>query len=487
MSGILDNKSRIIDAILTTEGRRQLAARTFAVTHVTFSDADVVYRPDETEGHDDPTTKIYLEACNLPQDQIVFEADDEGKINGFRLQDIKLNLTSKEGTIPVSPAEGVFKNGRLVANQYFHGRRVMTDGIDYNPVDKGRGFTYNDSTGVFGHILVDPTLASGKISSSLSPQFIGYVGTRGGLSPQNFAIQISGAMEILRSAPGGPNVLTSVYNGSVFLDVDSPIEKSLLYSTGTLSTPLTLELAKVGGTLLEDEVAGPDFSSQIVGILTSSFDNFMQLQTISTIDRMIGDDSFELSTNEISVDIRDISKETLCLLSSSARDYAPPTLNSIDSLFSDDKMSHLPNFMYLPPLVKTSDSVLTNKKNVAAIPDQYLLGVYPSWGDNESRLDKRKLDEYLKSYEGLSRDIKLNKTSNANNLLCQIFEIVDNTVNKLDIVDFGEIVETRQGIDMATQKVYFIGKTYIDDRGTTCFANMFTLVLTKNDETEALR
>ena len=40
MSGILDSKSRIIDAIITSEGRRQLAERTFKVAYVTFTDAD---------------------------------------------------------------------------------------------------------------------------------------------------------------------------------------------------------------------------------------------------------------------------------------------------------------------------------------------------------------------------------------------------------------------------------------------------------------
>lgn len=92
MSGILDNKSRVIDAILTQEGRRQMAEGTFSVNYATFTDAHVVYEPDEQEGHVDPTTKIYFEAFNAPQDQITFEADDSGLLSPFSsFQNYKIN------------------------------------------------------------------------------------------------------------------------------------------------------------------------------------------------------------------------------------------------------------------------------------------------------------------------------------------------------------------------------------------------------------
>ena len=58
MSGILDNKSRMIDAMLTSEGRRQMAEGTFEVSYVTFTDSGVAYIPDPVNGHDDPTNKI---------------------------------------------------------------------------------------------------------------------------------------------------------------------------------------------------------------------------------------------------------------------------------------------------------------------------------------------------------------------------------------------------------------------------------------------
>jgi len=84
MSGILDNKSRVIDALLTYEGRRQMATGNFTVKYATFSDSSVIYQPDELEGHVDPTKKIYLESFNVPHDQVTFESDDSGKLVPFR-------------------------------------------------------------------------------------------------------------------------------------------------------------------------------------------------------------------------------------------------------------------------------------------------------------------------------------------------------------------------------------------------------------------
>ena len=156
-----------MDVILTAEGRRQIAEGTFKVSYLTFTDSDVAYVPDVVDGHDDPSKKIYFEACNLPQDQITFEANDEGHLIPFRVQDIK--LSSPNGNVSSSTAEGTIVNGRLVTYQYHHGRRVKTSGITENGTDKGKGFVYSDPTGLTGSILVDPGLSAGSISSSYPP------------------------------------------------------------------------------------------------------------------------------------------------------------------------------------------------------------------------------------------------------------------------------------------------------------------------------
>lgn len=84
MSGILDNKSRIIDTIITDEGRRQLARGGLDVQYFTFTDATVFYRPDLVSGSQDASRLIQLESCDLPQDSITFRANIDGRLEPFR-------------------------------------------------------------------------------------------------------------------------------------------------------------------------------------------------------------------------------------------------------------------------------------------------------------------------------------------------------------------------------------------------------------------
>lgn len=84
MSGILDSKARIIDAIITQEGRRQIAEGDLRIEYVSFTDTGTRYAADLVSGSADASTRIFLEACNLPQDQIAFESDDSGRLQPFK-------------------------------------------------------------------------------------------------------------------------------------------------------------------------------------------------------------------------------------------------------------------------------------------------------------------------------------------------------------------------------------------------------------------
>ena len=93
MSGILDSKSRIIDTVITTEGRRQLSQGGIDIQYVTFTDGATFYRPDVASGSQDATKRLYLEACQLPQDDLTFQADDTGNLQAFGNAS-GINLTS---------------------------------------------------------------------------------------------------------------------------------------------------------------------------------------------------------------------------------------------------------------------------------------------------------------------------------------------------------------------------------------------------------
>jgi hypothetical protein len=83
MSGILDNKTRVLDTIVTLEGRRQIASADLKIEYVSFTDGATYYAADLVSGSRDATARIYLEHCSLPQDQITFEADDSGRLQPF--------------------------------------------------------------------------------------------------------------------------------------------------------------------------------------------------------------------------------------------------------------------------------------------------------------------------------------------------------------------------------------------------------------------
>lgn len=83
MSGILDSKSRVLDVILTVEGRRQLSSGGLDVSYVSFSDAAAFYSADVASGSQDATARLYLESCQLPQDSVTFKADDSGNLSPF--------------------------------------------------------------------------------------------------------------------------------------------------------------------------------------------------------------------------------------------------------------------------------------------------------------------------------------------------------------------------------------------------------------------
>ena len=83
MAGILDNKSRILDSIVTLEGRRQVVGGKLKIAFASFSDRFTFYEADIASGSTDASERVFFEAVSLPQDQVTFEADDSGRLLSF--------------------------------------------------------------------------------------------------------------------------------------------------------------------------------------------------------------------------------------------------------------------------------------------------------------------------------------------------------------------------------------------------------------------
>jgi hypothetical protein len=118
MAGILNNKQRIIDLILTKEGRRQLANGSLRMNFYSFSDAGTIYEQSAfvTSSEYAQDDRFILEAGNLPQDSITFESDDSGNLIGF----------------PVSSSTGfILNNGHIYKHKYSGSHEIVT-GSDFS-------------------------------------------------------------------------------------------------------------------------------------------------------------------------------------------------------------------------------------------------------------------------------------------------------------------------------------------------------------------
>ncbi len=80
----------MMDTQITREGRRQIVAGDLKIKFVTFTDRHTFYRQDDDDAADDADNRIFLESFHRPQDQIVFETDDEGRFLPFEGADIKI-------------------------------------------------------------------------------------------------------------------------------------------------------------------------------------------------------------------------------------------------------------------------------------------------------------------------------------------------------------------------------------------------------------
>lgn len=355
MSGILDNKSRVLDALITYEGRRQLFDGKFDIKFVSFTDKHVVYDLDKENGHEDPTGKIYIEAYNSPTDQITFEADDSGKLKPFR-QHEKIGISTVTGPVTGTASWSSFINGNIIS--------------------------------------------------------------RFALYPSNAAV--------------------------------------------------------VQGSISSEAISGADFASQLEGILNTSIDNFKNLGILGSADPLFEDQDFAVSTNDIQFTIYDTNENIQMSL--------PTNVNTIDALFSDEKLRNVENFMYLPPIKKVGYDDFDKTDIQSLIAQNLLLGDYPAWGPIE-RLTFSDISSELQNYQGANlRTIHFDPTSRDNEIAGQFFEVTNNSVKKLDVIDYGKVNNNTNNPNAVTHHVFFVGKVITDDTGTDNFVHIFTLIFGSMDE-----
>jgi hypothetical protein len=251
-----------------------------------------------------------------------------------------------------------------------------------------------------------------------------------------------------------------VRNGQILVQVSSALDAS--GSNGAGKTFL----------LAQDNT----FASMADGLLSSSMDAYASNYIIGSPD--IFDEnvaSFMVGNNSLQFTISDSSP-----IKRQNRQQA--NLERIDGLFVDSRLSHLPNFQYLPPINKfrpgdTTVALLGNYPNLNQKPQL-------TFADVEKEIEEA-------TTLGYSSDITFEETSKTNNLICQLFEIGDNEIVKLDVIDFGIFNLTGDDISLSERKrqnkdprnapalskhVFFAGKVFTDSAGVHKFVNLFTII-----------
>lgn len=215
------------------------------------------------------------------------------------------------------------------------------------------------------------------------------------------------------------------------------------------------------------------FSSLAGDLLcSSSINNFKNLQIIGSPNILDEDkEGFVVSPTSVTFSLTDNTPF-------GPRDTKTANIDHIESLFADKRLSHIPNFKFMPPVNKDGSS-LGNFVNIGQKP------IF-EYADLKSELDQV---ERL----GFKQTVYFTEISNQNPVFGQLFEVGGGYLTKLDIIDFGifilknneiqimsqdELDRARDlGKEITTKHVFFAGKIYVDSNGSQTFVNLFTLVL----------
>lgn len=145
MAGILDSKSRIIDVVITEQGRRQLASGKMKIEFATFTDAGAFYADGGNGVIEDPTGRIYFEAASdMPSDMITLESDDSDLLP-FRSD----NVSSGGGSLLISGSVADITDpsgsAQAITDAIFQNWNNLQAIGSIDPIDDTQGFALSNN------------------------------------------------------------------------------------------------------------------------------------------------------------------------------------------------------------------------------------------------------------------------------------------------------------------------------------------------------
>ncbi len=202
-------------------------------------------------------------------------------------------------------------------------------------------------------------------------------------------------------------------------------------------------------------LTGSQFTGKANEIITDVTKNFTDQQILGQNDPFADTSGFEISPEKVMFTVSD---------SSPIREdgIKVATLDSVESLFQDRRLSHRPNFKYLPP------------RNLPKMGQKFgtPVGNYVNW--NQKKI--LTIQDLMAELEGRDYvDVEFTETSRDNNLMMQPFEFRPDGIQKLAIIDFGEFDD--EDPYSPGKRVFFLGKILKDSYGASTFVNLFTVIM----------
>lgn len=186
-------------------------------------------------------------------------------------------------------------------------------------------------------------------------------------------------------------------------------------------------------------VTGSAFASTSAELFSGFLSNFQNNQIIGSNDSIFDDTEFGVSPVNVNFSPPPDTRDSI-------------NIDASESFWQDNKVSHLKNFKFLPP-VNPNGSRLGNY-NVLTPQTTYDIGT---------------ITKELKTKP--KTVIRFNPTSRRNNIALQFFEASTNKLKKLDVIDYG-----LHQLDGQVVRVAFIGKIFFDSSGDPKFINLFTAI-----------
>jgi len=201
-------------------------------------------------------------------------------------------------------------------------------------------------------------------------------------------------------------------------------------------------------------LTGSQITEQINNLLANSADNFANQYILGTKDTFSETSSFEATPGAMTFTITD-------KVPFSKSDITQASINNVESLYQDMRLSHLQNYRYLPPVNRKSPGGMLGTP----------LGSYKQLNQAEVLT----YDELLESLENNeSIELLFSDTSMDNNIVAQMMEVMPDKVEKLAMIDFGEFPD--EDPYSPGKRVFFLGKIFNDDLGNKTYVNLFTII-----------